>query len=145
MRFALTVRRITNHLLATGIVKTLYRHYSKPAHLSAQPFRMSLAEEPMAVEAPVAGGTSAAELAHLPKVDSESDSGHGLHIVADHQGTGVGDEMLEPEYVVNGVTNGKGKKRSASPGHGNNVGENHACYHIPCSRNACTDRDFGVL
>lgn len=85
---------------------------------------MSLAEEPMAVEAPVAGGTSAAELAHLPKVDSESHSGHALHIVADHQGTGVGDEMLEPEYVVNGATNGKGKKRSASPDQGNNVGEN---------------------
>lgn len=145
MRFALSVRRITHHLSATGIAKSFQLHYSKQTRLSAQSFRMSLADEPMAVEAPMAGGTSAAELAHLPKVDSESDRGHGLHIVADHQGTGVGDEMLEPEYVVNGVTNGKGKKRSASPDHGNNVGENHARYHIPCSRNACTDRDFGVL
>ncbi|KAI5454361.1 DNA topoisomerase 1 [Naganishia albida] len=74
---------------------------------------MSLSEETMAVEAPIAGGTSAGELAHLPKV--EGDNGHALHVVADHQGKGVGDEMLEPEYIVNGATNGKGRKRSASP------------------------------
>lgn len=75
----------------------------------------------MAVEAPVAGGTSAGELAHLPKV--EGDNGHALHVVADHQGKGVGDEMLEPEYIVNGATNGKGRKRSASPSQTENVGK----------------------
>lgn len=89
----------------------------------------------MAVEAPVAGSTSAADLAHLPKVKAPAvpgdDSGHDLHVVADHQGRGVGDGMVESEYAVDGGANGKGKKRSASPDQGDNVGKTHVCYHIP--------------
>jgi hypothetical protein len=80
----------------------------------------------MAVEAPVAGSTAPADVAHMPKLKAPAvpgdDSGHDLHVVADHSGRGVGDGMLEPEYAIDGGANGKGKKRSASPSDGNNVG-----------------------
>ncbi|KAJ9111343.1 hypothetical protein QFC19_001111 [Naganishia cerealis] len=78
---------------------------------------MSGLEEPMAVEGPIAGSTSAADVAHLPKVNVPAvpgdDAEHYSHlaVVADHQGKGVGDTMIDSEYAPDG----KGKKRSASP------------------------------
>lgn len=96
----------------------------------------------MAVEAPVAGSTSAADLAHMPKIHAPAvpgyDSGHELHVVADHQGRGVGDGMVESEYALDGAaTNGKARKRSASPHEANIVGK------TPCSAiiyHICEDR-----
>ena len=80
----------------------------------------------MAVEAPVAGSTAPADVAHMPKLKAPAvlgdDSGHDLHVVADHQGRGVGDGMVESEYSLDVGVNGKGKKRSASPSDGSNVG-----------------------
>lgn len=74
----------------------------------------------MAVEGPIAGSTSASDLAHLPKLHAPpvpgDDHGHDLHVVADHEGRGVGDAMVESEYA----TDGKGRKRSASPSDANN-------------------------
>lgn len=75
----------------------------------------------MAVEGPIAGSTSASDLAHLPKLHAPpvpgDDHGHDLHVVADHEGRGVGDAMVESEYA----TDGKGRKRSASPSDASNV------------------------
>ncbi|GHJ84710.1 hypothetical protein NliqN6_1112 [Naganishia liquefaciens] len=80
--------------------------------------------EPMAVEAPVSGSAAAADVAQLPKLKAPAvpgdDSGHDLHVVPDHQGRGVGDGMLEPEYAPDGGVNSKGRKRSASPSNSSN-------------------------
>lgn len=80
----------------------------------------------MAVEAPVAGGAAAADLAQLPKLKAPAvpgeDSGHDLHVVPDHQGRGVGDGMVDSEYAPDGGVNGKSRKRSASPNDSSNVG-----------------------
>ena len=83
----------------------------------------------MAVEAPVSGSAAAADVAQLPKLKAPAvpgdDSGHDLHVVPDHQGRGVGDGMLEPEYAPDGGVNSKGRKRSASPSNSSNVGTTH--------------------